>query len=373
MWANSYGYSCYLMGAMLPGRYIQSAQNFACAGNDVGTTTQQVASAANCATQCAAISGAVGFMFKTNGVCACKSKVVPTAAEAGSSCFIFNTPATTGMQFAVANYVDMVPYTLPLGKLAWDGAASAFRLQGNVAPKAIGGDGVSAMVGTVSVTCAPSPSLKVSQTTLMTKNFGLVACKNCGNFTFAYAGSKACIAPPPAPLAPTISSGSMSVSPFTSRAAGALSMSTTSSGFPSGLTGGCTGPQTQSSAAASFTPVQLTAKAASSPQACAAVVSAPAGSYLGLDVCPVQANGFSLRYTFSISAPSAAFNSIGAGLSLSFVDASTVPTGGAVAWQTDVFGMPVPVSVSAPATSAVTLEVGCGRYLQMVLAPASLA
>ena len=360
MWNNSYGYSCYLMGAMLPGRYIMSAQNFECAGNDVvGTVTQQASSEANCASMCATVAGATGFTFKS-GACACKAKVVPTRADvANSNCYIFNTPPSGVTQFAASNNVDMVPYALPLGVLSWDGVAKAFLLKGAVAPKSIGGDGFTYMVGTLKVACATSQSLNVSQTTLFTKNFGVVACQGCGNFTFSYAGPKACIAPPPAPLAPTIGGGAMAVSTFTSRVAGKLSLSTSSSGFPAGLVNGCVGNLSQSAAAA-FSPVQLTASKAASPQACAAVVSAP-GSYLGLDVCPVQVNGFSLKYSFSISQPSASFNSIAAGLSLSFVNASP----GAVPWKTDAFGLAVPttnntVTVRAAARRALALDLLCG-------------
>jgi hypothetical protein len=192
MWSNSYGSSCYLLGAMLPGNYIMSAQNFVCTGNDVGTT-QQAASVDSCANVCVAVKGAIGFMFRDSGACTCKkTNVVLTSVAADSDCYIFNTPANaTGMKFTAFNDVNMLPYTLSLGSLAWNGVTRTFRLQGQTVPKAIGGDGITAMVGTLNVTCAPSwPSLSVSQSTLLTTNFGLVACKGCGNFTFAYAGPK---------------------------------------------------------------------------------------------------------------------------------------------------------------------------------------
>jgi hypothetical protein len=42
--------------------------------------------------------------------------------------------------------------------------------------------------------------------------------------------------------------------------------------------------------------------------------------FLTNELCPITAQGFSLTFSFSISAPGASFNSIGSGLAISFVD-----------------------------------------------------
>jgi hypothetical protein len=67
-------------------------------------------------------------------------------------------------------------------------------------------------------------------------------------------------------------------------------------------------------------------------------------------LCPTYNGGFSLQYAFLLSAAPAAFNGIGDGLSVSFVDASAVNGPQQVAWTLDVAGVLVPVAAATTLT-----------------------